>query len=99
MGIRQQDLLVHTNDDGSGLAQHMSQFMEHMIQLMKRHCKRNCNHRSGWQTRLMKFLDCVTIGAVKHDLIDFKKCKVEFDQKKQMIYQTCCQHARSEDLI
>ena len=84
--MRQQDKLVHENHDGSGIGRHMTQLMEHYIKLTKNHCRRNCNHKPDWMIRLFHFLDCVTIGTVGYDLVDFQNCHREFIEQHKMIY-------------
>ena len=84
--MRQQDKLVHENADGSGIGKHMLQMMEHFVKITKKHCRCHCNHKTGWMKRLMKYIDCVTIGSVGYDLVDFKNCKKEFQQQHDLIY-------------
>ena len=84
--MRQQDKLVHDNEDGSGIAKHMLQMMEHFVKFVKKHCRQNCNHHKDWMTRLFQYLDCVTIGSVGYDLVDFKSCKTEYDNHRQLIF-------------
>lgn len=64
----------------------MAQSMEHWIKFMKRHLRNNCNSRYKWRNRLMQFMDCLTVGAVGYNLIDFKHCLNKYLQATQMIY-------------
>ena len=85
VAMRQQDKLVHDNPNDS-LGRHMLQMMEHVIQLFKKHCRRNCNHRNNILDKVMQYIDCVTIGAIGYDLIDFKYCQIKFEQHWKKIF-------------
>ena len=97
--MRQQDKMVHENVDGSGIGKHMLQMMEHFVKLTKKHCRYHCNHKDGWMKRLFRYLDCVTIGAVGYDLIDFKNCKKEFNQQHNLIYDKIRTPALEKEII
>lgn len=84
--MRQQDKLVHENEDGSGLSKHMLQMMEQVVKFAKKQCRTNCNHKEYWMKRLFEFLDCLTIGSVGYNLVDFKKCKIQYEKNKKLIY-------------
>ena len=77
---------MHQSGDGSGFASHMAQSMEHWVKLMKRHLRNHCNSLDGWRERLMKFLDCYTVGSVGYDLIDFKYCSEHYNKCKELLY-------------
>ena len=84
--MRQQDKLVHENKDGSGLARHMLQMMEQFVKFAKKQCRRNCNHKVNWMKRTFEYLDCVTLGSIGYDLVDFKSCKTEYEKHRNLIY-------------
>ena len=85
--MRQQDTMVHNSQDGSGIGRHMTQVMEHWIKHMKTHCRRNCNHGKDWNVKLFKYFDCLTIGCIGYDLIDFNNCETQFTEHLRMIYE------------
>ena len=87
MGLRQQDLLVHKSRGKLTLAYFMSQAVEHWVKMMKRHLRNNCNHRTGWMKRLMNFMDCLTVGSIGYNLIDFKNCVLQHLKIKEMMYE------------
>ena len=86
VAIRQQDWLVHMFPDGPPLAAHMSQAMERWIKHMKTSLRRNCNHKPGWLKHLMEFFDCLCIGCIGYDLIDFHKCQMEYLKHTENMY-------------
>ena len=98
VAMRQQDQIVHDSDNDS-IGRHMLQLMEHVIKFIKKHCRQNCNHRDGWMLRLMKYMDCVTIGSIGYDLIDFKECKHVFNQQWKKIYDPLLTPQMETDLI
>ena len=85
VALRQQDKIVSESDDDT-LGKHMLQLMEQYVKIMKKHCRRNCNHLTGLLLRLYQFLDCASLGAVAYNLVDFGQIKLDFQQNKRKIY-------------
>ena len=86
VAIRQQDWLVHVHPNGALIAAHMGQAMEHWIKHLKTNLRRNCNHKPGWLKHLMQFFDCLCIGCIRYDLIDFHKCQLEYLKHAESMY-------------
>ena len=99
VGIWQQDAYVHNDAEGYGIARHMQQLMESIIELAKREARNRCNKLHGWVTRLQRFLDCYCVGVMGHDVIDFKHPMHKYLKEMSLIYLPTTTPMIEENLI
>lgn len=87
---------VKQNADGCGLQLFSSQFVEHIVKLLKQTCSRHSNNQSGWCLYVSRVQDIFSMGGTYLEMIDLHNIAKKRERIDGYLFVTD-QSARDDD--